>query len=170
MGSVTLGVDPTENPRANQRKPPKHNGVERPWAQGEEDAEMRVGKRVNARGAPCGQEADGTASENKGNGTHRRQSAGDGNGSRNDANVSRPSYGLEGVHERLLWDELRESLAGVAVGRKGLLPCGQDGVRAFEKTIRGQAGEEQRRRLIDEAISVLLEASSDEEGVEQGSL
>lgn len=170
MGSVSHEVDPMENPKANRRKQPSHGGAERLWDRDREEAEDRVGTRGNVRRASYGQEADGTASENKGNGTHHRKSVGDGGEPRNGANVSKQSYGLEGVHERLLWDELRESLAGVTTGGEGLLPRGQDGVRDFEKTVRGRAGEEQRRRLIDEAISVLLEASSDEEGVERGSL
>lgn len=159
VGSILHEADPTENPRMDQRKQSSHNGTKEPWVRGG-GAEMRVG----TRNSHSGQEADGTASENMGKGTQGRQSGEDGGGSR------RQNYGLEGEHERLLWDELRESLAGVAVGRKRGLPYSQDGVRAFEKPRRDRASEEQRRRLIDEAISVLLEASSDEEGLEHGSL
>ncbi|CAM9564712.1 unnamed protein product, partial [Ectocarpus sp. 6 AP-2014] len=65
---------------------------------------------------------------------------------------------FEDSHERLLWDELRESLEGVA-GSDAVPPAWGHGA-AVEKARADRAYEEQRRRLIDEAIAVLLEGSS----------
>lgn len=76
-----------------------------------------------------------------------------------------PCFGAGGSHERLLWDELRESLAKISES-KGLLPSKCDSESAVEKATMSRADVEQRRRLIDDAIAVLLEDSgSDEEGV-----
>lgn len=69
-------------------------------------------------------------------------------------------------YERLIWDDLRESLAvndssADIVARKGV------GDAKFHQSSKERAAEqERRRRLIDDAISVLLEDSdnSDEEG------
>lgn len=68
------------------------------------------------------------------------------------------NLGVEDSHERLLWDELRESLEGAA-GNDVVPPAWGHGA-AVEKARADRAREEQRRRLIDEAIAVLLEGSS----------
>lgn len=68
--------------------------------------------------------------------------------------------GVESSHERLLWDDLRESLAGAALGER--VPARSTWSRgvAVEKTKATRDREQRRRRLIDEAIAVLLEGSS----------
>lgn len=62
-----------------------------------------------------------------------------------------------GHREHMLWDELRDSL----VGREGSL----SGRRrpSLDEIRRDRAAQEKRRGLINEAVSVLLEPSSDEE-------
>jgi len=69
-------------------------------------------------------------------------------------------FGGESSRERLLWDELRESLHVVAgrVEAPGLDTLDRRG--AVEKANGDRAREERRRRLIEEAIAVLLEGSS----------
>lgn len=89
-----------------------------------------------------------------------------GGGRRSRASLGSPATELEveGFHERLLWDDLRESLEGAA---------GAERVRArstwargvvVEKTKEERDREQRRRRLIDEAIAVLLEGSTSSSG------
>lgn len=67
---------------------------------------------------------------------------------------------VESSHERLLWDELRESVEGAA-GRDGVpAPKTWGRARPVGRTKEEIFREEQRRQLIDEAIAVLLEGSS----------
>ncbi|CAM9093776.1 unnamed protein product [Scytosiphon promiscuus] len=73
------------------------------------------------------------------------------------------SFGAGGSREKLLWDELRESLKEAVDGSGGAMPSQnreRDRDGAYEKAREERAREEQRRRLIDEAIAVLLEGSS----------
>ncbi len=70
------------------------------------------------------------------------------------------SFGGESSRERLLWDELRESLQGVAGRAEAPGPDTWDRRRAPEKMNDDRARQERRRRLIEEAIAVLLEGSS----------
>lgn len=67
--------------------------------------------------------------------------------------------GAEGSHERLLWDDLRESLEGAAGGERIPAPSTWGRGVAVEK-MKERDREQRRRRLIDEAIAVLLEGSS----------
>lgn len=66
--------------------------------------------------------------------------------------------------EHMLWDELRYSL----VDREGSLSgCRLGGtLLGLEEIRRDRAAQEKRRGLINEAISVLLEPSSEEEDME----
>lgn len=79
-----------------------------------------------------------------------------------------PDIGAHGWHERLLWDELRDSLAGVAGSERVMRSkWSRDGSNAG--AVVGTAGgdkasKEEQRRLIDEAIAVLLESGSSDEG------
>lgn len=84
---------------------------------------------------------------------------------------------VEGSHERLLWDDLRESLEGATGGER--VPARSTWARgvAVEKSAEERDRELRRRRLIDEAIAVLLEGSSssgsgssDDERLEDGAL
>lgn len=86
------------------------------------------------------------------------ESSGGGRRSRSPPGRAGANLGVEGSHERLLWNELRESLEGVA-GSDAVPPAWGHGA-AVEKARVDRAREEQRRRLIDEAIAVLLEGSS----------
>lgn len=90
-----------------------------------------------------------------------------GGGRRDPRDIQGPGFGAHGWHERLLWDELRDSLAGVArsepVMRSEWSKSGGGGV--IEQATGDRASKEQQRRLIDEAIAVLLEGSSSDEGV-----
>lgn len=98
---------------------------------------------------------------NVGNGVKSQRNSGE---DRPRSNSPRDTYGANGSYERVLWDELRDSLAG-----QGVLPSKWADDTA-EKRRRDRAGEQQRRQLIDEAIAVLLEgSSSDDDRVERGS-
>lgn len=75
--------------------------------------------------------------------------------------------GTHGWHERLLWDELRDSLADGAGCERGMRgKWSRDGGDrdVVEQYMGDRANKEQQRRLIDEAIAVLLEGSSSDEG------
>ncbi|CAN0471168.1 unnamed protein product [Ectocarpus sp. 8 AP-2014] len=86
------------------------------------------------------------------------ESNGGGRRSRSPPGRAGANLGFEDSHERLLWDELRESLAGIT-GSDAVPPAWGHGA-AVEEARADRAHEEQRRRLIDEAIAVLLEGSS----------
>ncbi|CAM9642552.1 unnamed protein product, partial [Ectocarpus fasciculatus] len=88
----------------------------------------------------------------------KRKSRGGGRMSRSPPGRAGANLGVEDSHERLLWDELRESLEGVA--ERDVVPPAWGHGAAVEKARADRAREEQRRRLIDEAIAVLLEGSS----------
>eukprot|EP00903_Cladosiphon_okamuranus_P009043 g8645.t1 len=77
--------------------------------------------------------------------------------------------GVESLHERLLWDDLRESLEGAAGGER--VPARSTWARGVtvEKTKEARDREQRRRRLIDEAIAVLLEGSSSDSSGGSGS-
>lgn len=70
------------------------------------------------------------------------------------------NFGGESSRERLLWDELRESLQGVAARAEAPGPGTWDRRGTIEKMKDDRAREDRRRRLIEEAIAVLLEGSS----------
>lgn len=65
-----------------------------------------------------------------------------------------------GHREHMLWDELRDSL----VGREGSLYSRR--ALGLSEIRRDRAAQEKRRGLINEAIRVLLEPSSEEEDME----
>lgn len=94
-------------------------------------------------------------------------------------------FGADGFsheRERLLWDDLRESVQGAAGSERVPAAARSEWVRgvAIDKTKEERSREQRRRRLIDEAIAVLLEgsssgasssnSSSDDERLEDGTL
>lgn len=97
----------------------------------------------------------------------RRGSRKAGGGWRGPRDNRRPGLGAHGWHERLLWDELRDSLAGVAGNERVMRSkwSRDGGGDVVEQATGDRASKEQQRRLIDEAIAVLLEGSSSDEGV-----
>lgn len=78
-------------------------------------------------------------------------------------------FGAEGSHERLLWDDLRESLEGAAGSET--IPNSSTWARGVvvEKTKEERHREQRRRHLIDEAIAVLLEGSTSSSSSRGGS-
>lgn len=79
----------------------------------------------------------------------------------------RPRNVVANPYERLLWEELRDSLA-VAAEAQGALYRGYAGVddeRATSRRVEPRVL--QRQELVDQAITALL-ADSDEEGLDRG--
>lgn len=86
-------------------------------------------------------------------------------GRRGPRNNRGPGFRAHGWHERLLWDELRDSLASVAGSEPVMRTKWSDGGGGVVEQATGdRASKEQQRQLIDEAIAVLLEGSSSDEG------
>lgn len=111
----------------------------------------------------------------KGRGPKRESSSGRRRSRISPGSSPAAELGAEGSHERLLWDDLRESLEGVAGG--GGIPTPNTWARGgvIEKTREERNRDQRRRRLIDEAIAVLLEgsssgSSSDEDRLDAGAL
>lgn len=147
-----------------------HGGVAGKVSRREDGVEKFAGNRKNARGKVTAQKTRARTSSLLGDVRNTNASPGLG-GQRPEEGgrtYSRPgdasgaSYEADAFHEQLIWDELRDSLAGRDRG-----PPQKRHVRdTVEEAKRDIDSEERRRRLIEEAIAILLESSSDEEGVD----
>lgn len=144
----------------------ERSGIDADWGMGQRSArERRVGTRNNHQ---AGKEANAKVlpeNEKSANSIDKRLEAERAPGMgrrRSRVSLGKPGANMatEASRERLLWDELRESVEGVAGSAEVPAPSMWGRVGPVGKNKEEIVREERRRRLIDEAIAVLLEGSS----------